>query len=339
MTARKVIQICLLLTATAPASVVYPQDASTRNETLRPDPHNASIAGRVALPSGFSAESNVKITLSNSQNMLTRLYSDKHGEFKFTNLSAGTYYVQVSGDPTLYEPVTQEARLYRGQEMNLTVQLRKKDEPVNRSPGPGVVSVVELDQPVPAAARKEYERATKLIGKGQLESAIERLKQALAIYPDYLGARNDLGAQYLKLKRFDEAAEEFRTVVEKHPRYFNSRFNLGLVSIERKKYSDAISQFTQAIAIDSARPAAHFWLGIALFQTYNLSGAEREMAKALITGGRAYAAAHYYLAQVQLKKGARAEAVRALNAYLEEAPKGEHAEEAKLLLKQLESAR
>jgi tetratricopeptide (TPR) repeat protein len=206
---------------------------------------------------------------------------------------------------------------------------------VSKSSGPGIVSAAEFDQQVPALAKKEYEQAMKLLRRGQLQGAITRLRQAIALYPEYLVARNDLGVQYLKLKRLDEAAAQFETVVERNPRYFNSRFNLGLVLVERKNYAEAISQFHQAIALDSARPEAHFWLGLALFQTYNLSGAERELTKALLTGGSAYASAHFYLAQVHLKKGARAEAVAALKAYLEEAPGGEFAEEARRSLRKL----
>jgi tetratricopeptide (TPR) repeat protein len=123
--------------------------------------------------------------------------------------------------------------------------------------------------------------------------------------------------------------------LEKNPQYFNSRFNLGLVLVERKDYAAAIAQLNQAVAIDSAAPAPRLWLGVALMQTGDMPGAERELSRALITGGANFVAAHYYLAQVYLRRGDSAEASRALRAYLEESPKGEYAEEARLLLKKL----
>ena len=42
-----------------------------------------------------------------------------------------------------------------------------------------------------------------------MKNAATHFQQALSIYPEYLAARNDLGAQFLKLKQIDEAEEEF----------------------------------------------------------------------------------------------------------------------------------
>src|SRR5262249_51399787 len=134
----------------------------------------------------------------------------------------------------------------------------------------GWVRASDLSKTAPAGARKEYDQGMRLVGKGNVQQAIEHLQRAIAIYPDYLDAINDLGAQYLKLKRFDDAAEQFRIVLEKNPRFFNSRFNLGLVLIEQKNYVVAIEQLNQAIAVDGSRPEARLWLGVALLQTNDL---------------------------------------------------------------------
>lgn len=301
-----------------------------------PDPTNAMIEGRVLLPSGQSADFNVKITLSELHRPLATLYTNKHAEFRFPNLREGEYYVQAVADEKIYEPAPpQRVWLNRSQTYQLAITLRKKEEIAKRKTGAQVVSVAELDRAAPPAAQKEYAQAVRSAGRGDTRQAVERFQRAIAIYPDYLEARNDLGAQYLKLKRFDEAGEQFRIVLEKNPQYFNSRFNLGLVLIERKDYAAAIAQLNQAVAIDSALPAPRLWLGVALLQTGDLPGAERELSRALITGGANLFAAHYYLAQVYLRRGDSAEASRALKAYLEGSPKGEYAEEARLLLKNL----
>jgi tetratricopeptide (TPR) repeat protein len=293
------------------------------------------IEGRVLLPSGQSANFNVKIALSELHRPLVTLYTNKHAEFRFPNLREGEYYVQAVADEKIYEPVTQRVWLNRGQTYQLTITLRKKEETAKRKAGAQVVSATELDQAAPPAARKEYNQALRWAGKGDARQAVERFRRAIAIYPEYLAARNDLGAQYLKLKRFDEAAEQFRVVLEKEPRYFNSRFNLGLVLIEQKDYAASVAQLNQAVAIDGALPAPRLWLGVALLQTGDLPGAERELSRALITGGANFVAAHYYLAHVFMRRGDSAEASRALKAYLEGSPKGEYAEEARQLLKKL----
>ncbi|HMB30079.1 MAG TPA: tetratricopeptide repeat protein [Blastocatellia bacterium] len=327
--------IVAVVCSIALASIAFAQNSPLDVRHLGADPNNALIEGRVLLPSGRSANFNVKIILSDLNRPLNTLYTNKNAEFRFTNLNEGEYYVQAVADEKIYEPSTQKIRLARSQIYQLTITLRKKEEIERRKTGPQVVSASEFEQPAPPLARKEYDQAVRLASKGNMRQAVERFQRAIAIYPDYLDARNDLGAQYLKLKRFDEADEQFRIVLEKNPKYFDSRFNLGLVMIERKNYVAAIEQLNQAVAIDDAQPSPRLWLGVALLETGDLPGAERELSRALITGGANFVAAHYYLAHIFMRRGDSAEASRALRAYLKGSPKGEYAEEARLLLKKL----
>lgn len=313
----------------------FAQDAPLEVRSRGVDPNNALIEGRVILPSGQAANFNIKIILSELHRPLFTIYTNKHAEFRFTNLREGVYYVQAVGDEKIYEPVTQKIWLGRSMVYQLSITLRAKVETTDRKTGKQVVSAAASEQSVPAAARKEYDQSVRMVGKGNIQQAIERLQRAVEIYPDYLDALNDLGAQYLKLKRFDEAAEQFRIVLEKNPKYFNSRLNLGLVLIEQKNYPIAIAQLKEAVTLDGGRPDGRLWLGVALLQIGDLAGAERELSKALIIAGTDLPATNYYLAQVYLRRGDTEEASRALKTYLKASPKGEYAEETKLLLKNL----
>jgi tetratricopeptide (TPR) repeat protein len=323
--------LCLMLSAIAAA-----QDMEIDTKYKTADTNNAVIEGRVALPSGFSAERNVRITLRNSQVVLFTRYSNNHGEFRFDNLSEGLYYVQAQVDSQDFEPVVERVALGRGIVWQVRLQLREKNLPLALSAS-RVVSVAELHQSVPSAAKKAYELGLKQVNKSNIAEAALHFQEAIRIYPEYLAARNDLGAQYLKLKRIDEAEKHFQLVLEKDPKNFNAKFNLGLVEVERKNYLDAISQLNQAIVIDSTRPVARLWLGFALLETGDLSSAERELTKALVMGGAECVAAHYHLARVYLRRGDRTEALRAVRAYLQESPKGEYVQEAKQLEAQLKA--
>lgn len=296
------------------------------------DTNNAVIEGRVSLPTGFAAERNIKITLRNSQMILSTRYTSKHGEFRFDNLSEGMYYVQAEVEE--FEPAEQKIALGRGIVSQMTLQLREKKLPLSFNYS-RVVSVAELRQSVPSAAKKEYELGLKFVAKGDVPGAAAHFQQAISIYPEYLAARNDLGAQFLKLKRIDEAEKNFQMVIEKDPKNFNAKFNLGLVRIEHKDYMDAISQLNQAIAIDSTRPVARLWLGVAMLESGDVSTAERELTKSLVMGSSECVAAHYHLARIYLSRGDLAEASRAVRAYLDEAPKGEYVNDAKQLEQQL----
>ena len=315
------------LALTAPALA---QDIEVDTKYRTADTNNAVIEGRVLLPSGFQANRNVKITLRNSVSHLSTLYTNKQGEFHIDNLSEGTYYVEAEIDDRRFEPVTEKVSLGRGIVRKLTLELRETKTPGLINPA-RVVSLAELRQVVPIAARKEYEQGLKLVSKGGIAEAAEHFREAISLYPEYLAARNDLGAQYLKLKRVDEAEKLFQAVLEADPKNFNAKFNLGLVRIERKNYQEAISELRQAIVLDSTRPVANLWLGFALLESGDLVTAEAELTKALIMGGSECVAAHYHLARIYFARGDKAEALRAVQAYLADAPKGEYTKEAKQL--------
>jgi tetratricopeptide (TPR) repeat protein len=300
----------------------------------RADTNNAVIEGRVTLPSGFVAERSIRITLRNTQMIISTRYTNKHGEFRFDNLPEGSYYLEADAGADEFEPAVKQVGLGRGIVMQVTLQLSNKGLSLAYTSS-RVVSVAELRQAVPAAAKKQYALGLKSVAKGDVSNAASRFEAALAIYPEYLAARNDLGAQYLKLKRIDEAEKQFQTVLENDPKNFNAQFNLGLVRVERKAYPDAINELNKSIVIDNTRPVARLWLGFALLENGDLGTAERELTKALVMGGPLCVAAHYHLARIYLARGDKNEALRALSAYLDEAPKGEYAADAKQLEKQI----
>jgi tetratricopeptide (TPR) repeat protein len=298
------------------------------------DTNNAVIRGRVMLPSGFAAETYFRITLKTQQSILSTLYTNNTGEFQIRNLSEGIYFVQAETPKGNFEPVTRRVELGRGLTVDLVIELREKNDP-GAGPTRKIVSASELRQSVPAAAKKQYELGLKSVSKGKFEEAATHFQEALSIYPEYLAARNDLGAQYLKLKQLDEAQKNFEIVLANDPKNFNAKFNMGLVQVERHNYREAIEILNQAIAIDSTRPVARLWIGIAKLELGDLEVAEGELTRALIMGGDECVAAHYHLARIYFNRGDLTEAARSVQSYIQLAPRGEFIKEAKELAAQI----
>jgi Tfp pilus assembly protein PilF len=301
-----------------------------------PDTNNAVIRGRVTLPSGFGMEGYARITLRNDQSTILTIYTNNSGEFQVRNLSEGMYYVQAEIANSKFDPVVQKVALGRGLTVDLNMELREKKDPTVTTRLNRVVSAAELRQVIPSAAKKQYQLGLKFVNKGDFQQAANRFQEALTIYPEYIAARNDLGAQFLKLKRIDEAEQHFQTVLRDDPKNFNAKFNMGLVQVERKHYAEAISLLNEAIAIDSTRPVARLWIGVAKLEMGDAQVAETELTRALIMGGDECVAAHYHLARVYLDRGDLAEATRSVQAYLAAAPRGELVKEAKELARQIE---
>lgn len=340
MRAARLIRWCL-----AAAAIVGAAGASSAQQPPSypnvPDdtPPIGVIEGKVRLPSGRSITVNTKVILSTKQSILYTVYTNNNGEFRFSELREGVYYVEVVPDTEVYDTIYQQVWLRRGEQKGLSIYLSIKKDFDSRPVTVRTVSAAELSRNVPTSAKKKYERASKLIRKGEIREAIKQLEQAISIAPDYLMARNDLGVQYLKVKRLDDAAEQFTAAIEKNPKYFSPRLNLGLVLVEQARHSEAIGQFRQAISLDDSQPAPHLWLGISLFVMNETDEAERELLKARLLGGTPFAIARFYIAQVRFARDEREEALRELAAYLEEAPHGEKAAEARWLLERLKNER
>ena len=58
--------------------------------------------------------------------------------------------------------------------------------------------------------------------------AIEALRQAVRIDPEYVNAWNNLGAAYVELKRYNDAIEASRQAVRIDPENANAWYNLGV---------------------------------------------------------------------------------------------------------------
>jgi hypothetical protein len=164
----------------------------------------------------------------------------------------------------------------------LTLRLLEKKEPDIRGPRGRIISAAELHQRVPAPARKEYDVALRRVTKGDVSQAATHFEQALAIYPEYLAARNDLGAQYLKLKRIDEAEAHFRNVLERDPKNLYAMFNLGLGRIERRDYAGAIGRCSLRLPRQLAPTRTHG--GFAMLEQVTCRPPS-ELNKALVMGG------------------------------------------------------
>ena len=328
--------IGLLILWFALCGTAQAQDVEPRFKSA--DTHNAVIRGRVTLPSGFGAEGYARITLRNQQSTLSTLYTNNSGEFQIRNLSEGIYYVQAELSQSNFEPVVRRVELGRGLMVDLTLELREKKDVTPTRQGK-VVSAAELRQAVPSAAKKQYALGLKFVSKGNFQQAANHFQEALSIYPEYLAARNDLGAQYLKLKRIDEAEKHFEIVLTADPKNFNAKFNMGLVQVERRNYHQAITLLNEAVAIDSTRPLARLWIGIAKLELGDLETAEAELTRSLIMGGEECVAAHYHLARIFVNRGDFTEAARSVRSYLQRAPRGELVKEANDLARRIENKR
>ncbi len=278
---------------------------------------SGSVRGKVAQPSGAPLEEAVLVRLENIRGVKSTAYTDNQGEFAFGGLAPGIYYVVVEGD-LRHEGGNVTVEVFPNAPSIVNLILREKTaEPKKKA---ATVSAAELGQKVPSGAQKEFERASNASKQGKIDLAITHYRKAIEIYPNFLMARNDLGAQLMAQGKLEEAAEELGAAIAIDPKAFNPRLNLGMVFVKQHNFVDGASELRRALSLDSTSASAHFYLGLALIGMDDSEGAEKEFKTAYNIGGAKYALALFHLGELYFSRGERQAALKAFQLYLSESP-------------------
>jgi len=326
---------CLILTLVFSAAAAAQQSTRPTHQTSDSgsEAQTGSVRGRIVLPSGAQVSEAVKVSLQTLRGIETFVYTDLQGAFEMRSIEPGEYTLEVEADrQQRFETATERILVQRGTPSVVTIYLKEKKSVEDSKSAAAVVSAGELDRNVPAAAVKEFDRASKAAKDGKAAEAVEHFRRAISIYPDYLMAHNDLGTQLMSLGKLDEAEEEFRRAIKIGPKVFNPQLNLGIILVQSHKFSEAATTLETALSLDASSPSAHFFAGLAFMGLDNLARAEKELKSAYELGGSSLSLALFHLGQLYMSQGKREEAARAFESYLRETPKAANAEQVERLL-------
>ncbi len=301
-----------------------------------PGQRNWSLKVSVILPSG-SPSQNIKIRLEGPEGEIIRdTFTDSTGHFEVRSLNTGRYTVVVPSDDRSYATTSERVEItrYSPDTVSITVNLNPLEEHKSVKSGRQTVSVRESSNSIPKKAREAYQRSVKLSRRGKTQEAIEELKRAIAIYPEFIQ-----GVAYIKLDLIDDAIGALGKAILLDPGALNPRLNVGIANVRRQDYAKAEQPLRDALAIDESVPLVHFYLGVTLWKTGRPNDAENEFVRALSLGGTEIAIAHYYLGQLYAGKDRIEEAVAELEAYIKQKPASEDAQQARQMLAELRSRR
>lgn len=330
--------VLLLFVATVSdaARAQTPRPARPAQPSAREAGENfGSIRGRVVLANGAFVNRAIKITLEVSRGAQTTAYTDNQGQFEIGALAPGTYTLEFEGDRQRFEVATERVQVMRGLPSILTVQLKEKTAENASQPATRVVSTGELDNRAPSKAVAHFNRASAYAREKRIEEAIGELLKAIAIYPHYLVAHNDLGALLLGQGKLDAAAEALRAAIEIDQNSFNPRLNLGIVLVQQHDFEAAKEMLKVAERLDPQSPAVRLYAGMALVGTGDLEAAEKELKTAYTLGGSPFALALFHLGQLYMTRDEREMALSSFAAYLRETPNAANAAQVRQLISML----
>lgn len=146
------------------------------------------------------------------------------------------------------------------------------DEALRELALPEVNSVDATDptESLPTASSPEVQRLFEVglqaMQQRNLTQAVEHFQQCLAVEPDFLLARFNLGSAYIGQDRWSEALAELQQVVMAKPDFARAQNNLGWAYHNLNQIKAAIDHYRQAIDLRHQLPDAHLNLGMALLQ-------------------------------------------------------------------------
>lgn len=294
-----------------------------------------TIQGRIQFPSNRPATS-FRVNLESTNSPTLSSFSNSDGIFYFNSLEPSNYTLIIeTGDE--YLPIRESVFIDReiagasARTINVIFYLRPKTTTNNKV---GVINA-SLGN-VPKAAMENYKKAIEAVEKKDTKLAIEKLNEAVRLYPRFAEAYAELGALYLKTGELDKAAETLSRALQLNERNPTAQLNYGIVLLNQRKMFEAEKALEKAVLADDKAATPHMYLGIALLGLNYPEYAEKEFLIAIsLKDDEKMAQAHRYLGGIYWKKGNYRQAIKELEKYLELSPKASDAQKVSETIKQL----
>jgi tetratricopeptide (TPR) repeat protein len=211
-------------------------------------------------------------------------------------------------------------------EFEVTVKRISDVEPSFFSPVSGFISASDLG--IPARARKELAKANELLAKRDLAQALQKLNTAVAIYPSYALAYNNLGVIYAHLGDRDRAREALQRAISVSDHFALAYVNLGRMNISGNDFSNAEVALGKASAFDPTDPTTLILLAYAELMDGRLDDATASSQQAHAIG-KPHAFVHRVAARAFEQKRQLDRAIAELQLFLKEEPGGPRADAAR----------
>jgi Tetratricopeptide repeat len=259
--------------------------------------------------------------------------TDGNGGATFDGVGSGRYQVQVDG-PNIETTKSEIFETGGSQGPNITehIEVRLTEAAGAEASRPAIAQIV------PEAAMQEFTLGSREMDKKHWEEAKVHFQKAIAAFPKYAEAFNNLGQVEIQLKDGKNAVEAFRSATQIDPTLQQANLYLGQFYYDNTQYKEAEPYLLYAVA-DQPKSAQ---LLTALANTEMQNG-ETDLALAnarkvpSLPDHKQYAISHLIVAQALTGKGHDNEIAKECEEYLKEAPDSSLAPRVKDALAKLKS--
>jgi len=278
----------------------------------------------------------VQLMSSASNNPMGEEFTNDLGEVEFYAIDQGDYHVLVTGegiqdaDSGIFEVDGRKG----SQSISITVQ-RTSEGTHTGKPGTPSVSVNQLK--IPSDAKSKYDEASQLMAKADWTGAIGRLSQAVAIYPAYAEAYNNLAAADTRLGHWAEAREALQKATSVDDHFAPGFVNLGHLEEREQKFEAAETLYAKAAAIDPSNAQTLTYLCRAQLLDKHYDAAVATAHKVHAMPHSSLAIVHYIAARAYQRENRTSDAIAEFKTLLLEEPSGARADAVRKELAEMES--
>ena len=167
--------------------------------------------------------------------------------------------------------------------------------------------------------RIHFENAERYRIEGRLDAAMDEYRAVLAMDPEAVDARNNLGFLHDKVGRPDSALFHYRHAIVADPAFVEAHFNMGVVFARLGRVDSAETAYGRAVRLEPTHHEARNNLGVVLETQGRVEAAIEQYQKAT-EADPSFAEAYHNLGRVLFLSGKSAESIEAYRKTIEIRP-------------------
>lgn len=287
------------------------------------------LKGKVIAPDSKPVQgAQVVIELTDGVTRKFEVKTDRRGEFIQIGLQPGNYRVTVTVDKL--GTVSQDTRVTLARAAEVNFDFAAAAAAGGADPAAAAKAT---------ALKKAFEEGVAATQAKNYDLAIQKFEEAAAAAPSCFDCYYNIGYAYT-LKQDDKAAEgAWLKAIELKPDYAEALNALATLYNNQKRFDDAAAMGAKAAAAGgviggSGNADAVYNQGIILWNQGKIPEAKVKFEEA-VKADPNHAPSHFQLGMAQLNEGAIPAAIAAFEKYLQLAPDGQFAAQAKGMLAQL----
>ncbi len=326
-------------------AVALPAQRQQQEPPKTPQQGPTTLQVHVVFEDSHRAAERLQVDLTNGGGIpIAQGLTDGTGETMLQAPGGGSYVLKVSGT-SIQKELTQSVEVNPCGEALCTQSVyvpvkAKAEAQATQSTAKGenaaVTSAAELR--APQSARKAFDQGMTAWQKKDYQQAAEMFEKAVADYPEYDSAYNNLGVMYAHLGQDDKAIAAFRRSVELNDKNADADRNLARMLMRQKNYSEAEELLKKSLSVEPTEAETLTMLVMAEVQDGKPDEALKDAQKVHALPHDGYSVVHYIAGEVLEQKHQYAEARAEYEMYLKETPNGPVAEQVKSALARLPSS-